>query len=501
MTAEALRAEIEATKALAQTERARKRELEVATAEALERQRLRRELEKHRMILEMERAENAGEELYRRDIDADNDGDLAACPSVFDPTKLPPIGCRANSSGEEHADFGHEVAKGEYTWKLARMSWLRAAVGPLGTAQSEWFQVGEYKFQFVYNPDAGFVTDHMDGFGTENMCGSVAILTPHSPGSFTLRYSVFAKKCGKEFVQWGSTQENFKLSMNSKAFGPDVHRRISPPASIGVFGLSHEQLLQSEWVHDDALTLKFVLEVRPERPYSSHVLAGEVVDVPEPTLHRDTLTLLEEAGSSDMHFRVQGEVIHVHSQVLCARSEVFKKQLNSGMQEANSKLIVIEDCNVATFKDFLKFLYTDTLPTVEDLAEEPARQSLKEDGSRHPSQMEALWAVAHKYQVERLQRWCEAQLCKQLSAERVCSVLRQAHVFEATQLEKVCLSYIKDNFAEVLGLQAYSDLMSKWPEVALKVQLYSTGVPESQAAAIVQARKVRKLEDRVEKTS
>ena len=104
-------------------------------------------------------------------------------------------------------------------------------------------------------------------------------------------------------------------------------------------------------------------------------------------------------------------------------------------------------------------------------------------------------------QVERLQRWCEAQLCKQLSAEQVCDILRQAHVFEATQLEKACLSYIKDNSAQVLRLQAYSDLMSKWPEVALKVQLFATGVSESEAAAIVQARKVRRLNDGAERTS
>ena len=105
------------------------------------------------------------------------------------------------------------------------------------------------------------------------------------------------------------------------------------------------------------------------------------------------------------------------------------------------------------------------------------------------------------HQVERLQRRCEAQLCKQLSAEQVCSVLCQAHVFEATQLEKACLSYIKDNAAQVLKLQAYADLISKWPEVALKIHLFSTGVPEAEAAAIVQARKLRKLEDGTEKTS
>ena len=103
--------------------------------------------------------------------------------------------------------------------------------------------------------------------------------------------------------------------------------------------------------------------------------------------------------------------------------------------------------------------------------------------------------------MERLQRWCEAQLCKQLSAEQVCSVLRQAHVFEAAQLERACLSYIKDHATEVLKLQAYADLISTWPELAIKIHLFSTGVPDAEAAAIVQARKVRRLEDGTEKTS
>ena len=109
-------------------------------------------------------------------------------------------------------------------------------------------------------------------------------------------------------------------------------------------------------------------------------------------------------------------------------------------------------------------------------------------------------AVLILAQVVRLQRWCEAQLCKQLSTEQVCSVLRQAHVFEAAQLEKACLSYVRDNIAEVLKLQAYTDLISKWPEIALKIQLFSTGVPETEAVTILRARKLRRLEDGTEKT-
>ena len=109
-------------------------------------------------------------------------------------------------------------------------------------------------------------------------------------------------------------------------------------------------------------------------------------------------------------------------------------------------------------------------------------------------------AVLILAQVVRLQRWCEAQLCKQLSTEQICSVLRQAHVFEAAQLEKACLSYVRDNIAEVLKLQAYTDLISKWPEIALKIQLFSTGVPETEAVTILRARKLRRLEDGTEKT-
>ena len=50
------------------------------------------------------------------------------------------------------------------------------------------------------------------------------------------------------------------------------------------------------------------------------------------------------------------QVIHAHSQILSARSEVFRKQLTSGMQEEVSKVIRIEDCDAVTFRAFLQFL-------------------------------------------------------------------------------------------------------------------------------------------------
>ncbi|CAE7253715.1 BPM6 [Symbiodinium sp. CCMP2592] len=507
MTTNELQAEIETTKLRLQAAEARSREIDEEILRATERQRLRRELEQLQEKLDDRTQANLADEAFTRDIDADEDGDFVALPPSGQAVPQHTQKSSVFAVEDVCTNFGHKILKGEFTWNLLSMSWLQTALlqerRPF--ADCGMCLADAISFKFVYNPSAGPLGCMTHG---KHICGSLAIrsfaFVPDGPLTlqYALRYSIYVKKSNGDFVQWGSTRD-VVLSSDSYglAHGPDVHVEGSPPAAIGVFGLTHEQLLQSEWVHDDTLTLKFVLEVRCPGILRTEVAAVDSVDVPEPTLHRDTLALLEEAGCSDMQFRVQDRVIPAHSQVLCARSEVLKKQLNSGMQESKSKVIMIEDCNVVTFKAFLRFLYTDTLPTAEELAAEPSSQNLKEDGSRHPSPMEALWTVSHKYQVERLQRWCEAQLCKQLSSERVCSILRQAHVFEATQLEKVCLSYIKDNFAEVLKLQAYSDLMSKWPEVALKVQLFSTGVSESEAAAVVQARKVRKLEDGSEKTA
>lgn len=62
-----------------------------------------------------------------------------------------------------------------------------------------------------------------------------------------------------------------------------------------------------------------------------------------------------------MTFRVKGEAIAAHSQILLARSEIFASQLFGSMRESISKEIIVEDCEVEIFKALLKFLYTEPL--------------------------------------------------------------------------------------------------------------------------------------------
>ena len=90
------------------------------------------------------------------------------------------------------------------------------------------------------------------------------------------------------------------------------------------------------------------------------------------------------------------------------------------------------------------------------------------------------WPVSHKYQVKRLQLWCEAKLSEQIDTPQVCGILCQAHLFQAKQLEQACLRFIKDHADQVFTLPAYLELIKKWPQVALKISLFSAGVHEEE---------------------
>ncbi|CAE7227125.1 BPM2 [Symbiodinium sp. CCMP2592] len=483
-TAEELRAEIEAARRQIAAERARRQELKAETAQAAERQRLRMELDFARQRLEMEQQENQREAERRRSLDEDQSSWLSFVESsdlgrpggeyIRPQTVL-------LASGGNSTDCAKQVAKGEYVWRITGYSWLKGMIEQDDQeylVQSEVFHLGDETFVFCCNPWASELC--------QDYHGSLAIVLS-TDARVMLRYRIYVKARNGEFLQWGETRDVVHRGHPNRwaAYGPDVHWPGHPPASPGIFGLSHEELLQSEWVENDTLTVKFELEVRPDR-WADSVPFSLVGEVPQPTMTGDTRALLEEGKFSDVRFMVQDQVIHAHSQILCARSEVFSKQLTGGMQESMSKVIVIEDCDVATFNAFLQFLYTDQLPDAKELLPKGASGEPQNDsGNPNLSGIQALLAVSDKYQVKRLQLWCEAKLSEEINASQVCGILCQAHLLQAKPLETACLSFIKDHMSQVLTTPSYIELVKKWPQLALKVSLFSAGVSEAEALATI----------------
>ncbi|CAE7227162.1 BPM3 [Symbiodinium sp. CCMP2592] len=477
MSAEELRAAIEDERRQAEAEEARLPELHAEAEQARERQMLRLQLQDmiERRMDAQER--NAVEIDFREAFDGD-----VVFNRVVRPPRNPKRQCAVQASGGESSNFRDMISTGEHVWRIEGFSWVPCALeqdslrdgSTLHFVESS-FELGNVRFDCRYSPWASYIGDQRKG--------SLAIaLSTRYDECIALRCRISVKGRSGEFVQWGETQ-NVIHDGTWHACGPDVHWAGHPPASLGIFGLSHEELLRSDWVQNDTLTVKFELEVRPDKVETKQRLSLSS-EVPEPTILDDTQALLEEGTCSDVKLMVQDEVIHAHSQILCARSEVFRKQLTTGMQESISKVIVIEDCDADIFKAFLQFLYTDRLPDARwCLPKATSSDNETESGGRQLSGIQALLAVSNKYGVTRLQLWCEAKLSEQVDTSQVCEILLQAHLLQAKQLEKSCLSFIKDHAAQVLTLPAYIELVKKWPQIGVKVSLVSAGVSDEELSA------------------
>eukprot|EP00439_Symbiodinium_sp_Y106_P042251 s331_g5.t1 len=357
MSAEELRAAIEDERRRLEAEEARQA-LQVETEQARERQRLRRELESIRTVRGRAEIRNDVEVATRQGIDQDRMGHadrvFTLQPSADRPEVAPLQHCVMEATRGERTSCADMVARGEYVWRITGFSWLRDMLEQQrndnsyhdNSVWSSSFDLGRESFEFAYNPSPRRVLWEEvweEDFGYEaGPCGSVAIVLK-SYSRLVLRYRIYVK------AQTGGDKTRSVIHdrpVDSVAYGPDVHwPRGEPPASLGIFGMSYEELLQSEWVEEDTLTVKFELEVRPEGVPQSEPLRP-AVELSGSTICHDMQMLLEEGTCSDVRFMVQDEVIQAHSQILCARSE---------------------DCDAATLRAFLQFLYTDRVPEVREL--------------------------------------------------------------------------------------------------------------------------------------
>merc|ERR1719253_631066 len=156
-----------------------------------------------------------------------------------------------------------------------------------------------------------------------------------------------------------------------KLFGPDVCSKSEVPA--GVFGMSHNELIKSEWVIDDMLIVKLKVEVRPT---DVEVFAERqpTITVPPSKLADEFLLLLDSGIGSDVKFVVQGEEIRAHSHILSARSRVLQRQFDNGMEETHSKEVVIADCQPDVFKAFLRHLYSDGFDCLNCVARQKEKE-------------------------------------------------------------------------------------------------------------------------------
>lgn len=464
--------------------------------EANERQRLRRELDEIEKQLLVERRRHSSYQDLRSLVDNDRYGEHMPRNGRDSLTRN---AVRQASGGQRRKgtlDCRKAVCDGEVEWTLKGFSWLLGTLEQAGEsyATSSKIQVGGHGFTLAYHPSMGEM-------GEDDERGSL-VLIHEEPSEYSgafFRYTVLIKSAQRGFVEWGSDTVRTDSCVDGNIFGPDVCDSCETPK--GIFGMNYMELLESEWVSDDSLTAKLIVKVRPNVVYHKTNDVDDVT-IPPSSLSDNFLSFLDSSLSGDVTFVVQGESISAHSPILSARSEVFNRQFNHGWQESKTKEVVIDDCDPAVFKAFLRFLYSDNFDCLESVVEAKCSDPYFDDdavgrvsvndacvpsheNNRH-EKLQQLLAMSHKYHISRLQIWCEANLCKRISIEGVCSTLCQAHLYESKKLEEKCLDFIKANMNDVVKTDSFGTLSQDWPQVSLKIILHTAAVPKASAATALE---------------
>ncbi|GFY48871.1 TD and POZ domain-containing protein 5 [Trichonephila inaurata madagascariensis] len=145
----------------------------------------------------------------------------------------------------------------------------------------------------------------------------------------------------------------------------------------------------------------------------------------------DAISLKEDLGSlcsrdvlSDMKFRTNTNMIPIHTQILGARSSVFRAMFTNDMKEKIEGSVDITDLDDDTVRRMLLYMYTDKL---EDLQWESAFQ---------------LYMASNKYDIASLRSRCRAILQAKMSPNNACQILILANLHLDEALKKTVQKYI-----------------------------------------------------------
>ncbi|EER95035.1 hypothetical protein BDA96_01G433000 [Sorghum bicolor] len=193
--------------------------------------------------------------------------------------------------------------------------------------------------------------------------------------------------------------------------------------------IRRKDLEQSGYLKDDRFAISVHLVITKGSPS---------VKVPPSNLHCHYGDLLSSKQGTDVEFIVSGgERFTAHRLVLAARSPVFKAELFGLMKEGTTTdAIQIDDMDAQVFEALLIFIYTDTLPKIDDEEDEAAM-------AQH------LLVASDMYGLQRLMLICEDRLCNHINADSVATMLVLAEKHHCVRLKEVCFEFLSASTALV----------------------------------------------------
>ena len=138
------------------------------------------------------------------------------------------------------------------------------------------------------------------------------------------------------------------------------------------------------------------------------------------------------------------------------------------MEGTTTGVIRIDDMEAKVFKLLLTFIYSDSMPDINE------EEDMEEDDD-DVDDVEVMWqhllVAADRYDLQRLRLMCEDKLCGYINATRVASILELAKQHHCRGLKDACLDFLNSpaNLQEVTAAGGLNDLTISCPAVLIEL--------------------------------
>ncbi|KQK17054.1 hypothetical protein BRADI_1g32230v3 [Brachypodium distachyon] len=205
---------------------------------------------------------------------------------------------------------------------------------------------------------------------------------------------------------------------------------------------------------DDYLAVQCTITVLKELPDDAATASS--VPVPASDMHRHFGEPLRTVTGAHVTFLVSGESFMAHKNILAARSPVFMAEFFGNMKEACLRRVEIEDMEAAAFRAMLHFIYTDSVP------------ELDQELGAVATMAQHLLAAADRYGLDRLKLICEGKLAGGIAVDTAATTLALAEQHNCLHLKAKCVEFIVSTPAildGVLATDGYKHLEASCPSV------------------------------------
>ncbi|XP_047085930.1 BTB/POZ and MATH domain-containing protein 3-like [Lolium rigidum] len=386
---------------------------------------------------------------------------MAAAPSAFPSPTDAPLSLRHTMS-----THSAELVRGSHQFSISGYS-LHKRIGVGKIVRSGAFEVGGYSWTIRCYP-AGHAKEE------EGYLSLFLELLSAAVDKVTVKYSFEIN--GPMGTLFDKSRMWDDFTRNDKSWGFRKFVKV--------------ESLESQYLINDCLTIRCTVEVQKEsmtgatRPY--------FITVPPSGICQDLAQLLDSKQGSDVTFQVGQNDYDAHKVVFAMRSPVFSAQFFGSLADkpgGSGHHVRIHDLKPSTFEAVLHFIYTDTLPPVEEdddllLSESTNYRGLREAaaGCSKESHREMIcdWlAAADRYDLERMRLLCESALSETIDVENAAATLELVDRHHCPQLKAFCVDYIASPgvLTAVLATDGYRELKANSPSVVADVleKLASTG--------------------------